>query len=384
MRLSIIATTLLLLLINGCSNSDSDGDTSIENPYTGYSSELYEAQENWLCRPDIEGEANVCNGDLNATLVFADGSTQLESPVIADTAPAIDCFYVYPTVSYDPGGNSDLVADKEIAATYTQAARYRSVCKLFAPLYRQITIPSLFEGNEAYSELAYADVLDAFKHFIAQGEGRGYILLGHSQGTMHLIRLIQQEIELQPWLAQRMISAHLLGLTIELPNDADTGATFQSTPPCTFERNTHCFVNYASFREDVPPEPETAIFGLARSADTRAACTHPNQLGGGKLNLDAYFNTSQFQAYTDPASNESITTAFVKVPGLIQGECVEQDARGYLAISVDADPSDPRTDDTGGDLAPGWGLHLIDVSLAQGDLISLAGIQLEAWLEELD
>lgn len=340
-----------------------------------------------MCRPDIEGDTNICNRNLDATLVFADGSTQLETAIIADAEPEIDCFYVYPTVSYDAGGNADLVADREIDATYIQAARYRSICRVFAPLYRQITIPALFLENQEHSELAYADVLDAFKHFIAQGSGpqgndRGFILLGHSQGTMHLIRLIQQEIESQPWLAQRMISAHLLGLTIELPNNADIGATFQSTPPCTFERNTHCFVNYSSFREDVPPEPETALFGLARSEDTRAACTHPNQLGGGKLNLDSYFSTTQFQAYTDPASNESIPTAFVKVPGLVQGECIEQGAKGYLAISVDADPNDPRTDDTGGDLAPGWGLHMIDASLAQGDLINLAAMQLEAWMSE--
>ena len=43
------------------------------------------------------------------------------------------------------------------------------------------------------------------------------------------------------------------------------------------------------------------------------------------------------------------------------------------------DPSDPRIDDIGGDLTPEWGMHLIDVNVAMGDLVSLARSQGKAF-----
>jgi hypothetical protein len=45
------------------------------NPFEGYTSAQYDETDNWLCRPDIEGDENVCNRDLSATIVFPDGST---------------------------------------------------------------------------------------------------------------------------------------------------------------------------------------------------------------------------------------------------------------------------------------------------------------------
>jgi len=51
------------------------------------------------------------------------------------------------------------------------------------------------------------------------------VLIGHSQGSMHLIRLIQEEIESHAYLSERMISAHLIGMLVELPLDTEVGAT---------------------------------------------------------------------------------------------------------------------------------------------------------------
>ena len=387
-----IRTILFLLLLVAClylirACSDSSDSRQPVNPYKGYVSEQYDGPENWLCRPDIKGEDNACEGDISSTIVFADGTTQYEGSISADDQP-VDCFYVYGTVSLDEGDNSDLIPGREIGEAFEGVARYRGVCKVYAPVYRQITIAALAKGKYEDSDLnavAYGDVLDAFKHFIANGDGRGFILVSHSQGSTHLIRLIQEEIESVPYLEQRMISAHLIGMTVALPRDGEVGATFLSTPPCTFEKEVGCFVNYESFRESVPPAEKTPllgsiILGNTDSEDTRAACTHPVDLGGGRLNLDSYFTLSQLGPYKDPSRNESITTPFVKVPGLIQGECIEQDSKGYLAITVDSDPSGPRVDDIDNDFLPGWGLHLIDVPLGQGDLVRLAERQADKWL----
>ncbi len=390
---------LLSALLIGCSDGSNSDRTQTEptpapevaaptNPFEGYSSTQYDEFDNWLCRPDIEGDDNVCNRDLSATIVFPDGSTQIEQYMDVDD-PALDCFYVYPTVSSDKTVNSDLEPGIETIVTYIQAARYRSVCKMFVPTYRQVTVAGLglaLSGGEIDAEaafdLAYGDVLDAFKQFIANGNGRGFILVGHSQGTAHLIRLIQEEIETQPYLAQRMATAHLIGLVVELPADDDVGATFQSTPPCNFDSEIGCFVNYSSFRETAPPTDETGFFGVTAKENTRVSCTHPVDLGAGRLNLDAYFSPVQLKPYTDDALNAAITTPFAKLPGLIQGECIEQGNKGYLAITIDSDLDDPRVDDVGNDGAPGWGLHGIDVALAQGDLVNLAQRQADVWLNQ--
>ena len=391
MRIRTILLPLLyvvcVFLIHACDNGgDGSGPRKPLNPYKGYVSEQYDGPENWLCRPDLEGEPNACAGDLSSTIVFADGSTQLEESVTAQDQP-VDCFYVYPTVSEDTSDNSDLdPGSGEIGAAFTQVARYRGVCKIFAPVYRQITVTALISGKYFDSDLndvAYNDVVDAFKHFIANGNGRGFILVSHSQGSTHLIRLIQEEIESDSYLTNRLIAAHLIGWTVALPNDAEVGATFESTLPCTFDNAIGCFVSYTSFREEVPPIEEAALgfhFGVTESEDTRAACTNPVDLGGGRLNLDSYFTLSQLEPYDDPELNESITTRFVKVPGLVQGECIEQDGKGYLAVTHDSDPSDPRVDDINNDFLPGWGLHMIDVPLGQGDLVMLAKRQAEEWL----
>lgn len=371
------------------SDSKSKGDSTTDlNPYEGYVSEQYRGAENWLCRPDLEAEANICARDVSATIVFADGTTQIEGNFSTVEQP-VDCFYVYPTTSVDTSDNSDLIpGNEEIGEVFSQVARYRKVCNVFAPVYRQITVAALLNGKYFDSDLndiAYGDVLDSFKHFIANHEGRGFLLIGHSQGSTHLVRLIQEEIEPSSYLAKRMISAHLLGWNVALPFDSDVGATFESTPPCTFDNEINCFVSYTSFRETVPPVEQAFLgfyFGVTDNDDTRAACTHPVDLGGGKLNLDSYFTQSELGPYSDPERNQSIETPFVKVPGLVQGECIEQDGKGYFSITIDADPSDPRVDDIDNDLFPGWGLHLIDFALAQGDLVSLAERQADKWLSE--
>lgn len=78
-------------------------------------------------------------------------------------------------------------------------------------------------------------------------------------------------------------------------------------------------------------------------------------------------------------------TAFVTLPGLLTTQCASTGGANYLSVHVDADPADPRTDDVPGDIAVGktvladWGLHLIDVSLANDDLVGLVPQQLAAW-----
>jgi hypothetical protein len=69
----------------------------------------------------------------------------------------------------------------------------------------------------------------------------------------------------------------------------------------------------------------------------------------------------------------------VHVEGLNAARCVNDGPRGYLSIRTNADPKDKRTDRIGGEVGiaglfiPGWGMHLADISLVQGDLVRLVG-----------
>ena len=101
----------------------------------------YSKPDTWLCRP---GRNDVCALPMSVTTITADGKRSVSPPIVANPNAPIDCFYVYPTVSNDPGGNSDMKAGpEEIGVTFAQFSPLRTQCRLFAPLYRQITLAAL-------------------------------------------------------------------------------------------------------------------------------------------------------------------------------------------------------------------------------------------------
>jgi hypothetical protein len=388
---------LASILVSGCDSIQDETSPETEIPFAGYSSEQYDSGTNWLCHPDLAAADDQCAADLDATIVYADGTTELEpfEPVLN---PQVDCFYVYPTVSFDTGLNSDLVPSEENFVALLQAARYSSVCRVFAPIYRQVTVGAIFGDVEGDFELAYNDVLDAFKHYIAnENNGRGFVLIGHSQGTAHLRRLVAEEVESNEYLADRLIAAHLIGLTIEIPKGADVGATFQQTPVCRNTDETGCVISYASYR-NTDPLLDESFFGLAEDDNNEAICTHPAALMGGTATLDAYFNNDSIPAldsviierapggpFADENLRNTITTPFYKMPDFLIAECITTASGAkILEITVKADPNDPRADDFNGEftLGVGWGLHLTDINLGMGDLVALAASQSQSWLED--
>lgn len=363
-------------------------------PYPGYVSEVYSDPASWLCRPDMD---DVCDRELDATAVYASGRTRVERFRPA-AAPRIDCFYVYPTISTDESGNSDLEPgdDQELFVVRQQAARLGEACRLFAPVYRQVTLTgllSLLGGTPipTDSQLAYQDVLDAWKHYVANdSEGRGVVLIGHSQGASHLTRLVREEIDPNPVLRDRLVSAMLLGTSVQVAGGRDVGGDFANVPLCRRPYQTGCVISYATFRATSPP-PENSRFGVSRGPGLHAACTNPAALGGGRGTLHPYLGTNGQSlpiyplpdpppAWLDPALGVSIETPFVTAPGLFEAECAEHNGFHYLAITINGDPDDPRFDDlTGADITPDWGLHLVDVSLALGDLVDVAKRQARAY-----
>ena len=341
----------------------------------------YAKPANWLCLP---GRADVCAVPLRTTALNPNGYGSTGQSAIARDPP-LDCFIVYPTVSRDRGMNSDLLPGdgEEKAAVQSQFARFASACRLFVPMYRQMTTGAVAAaatgGDVTQAGLtALADIRAAFAEFRRRTAGRPFVLIGHSQGALMLQQLIVRDIEGKAG-AKQMKLAILPGYNLLVPPGKRVGGTFRSTPTCARVGETGCVLSWVSYREKNAPPPG-AMFGYADRPGMTVACTNPASPGAtGWVALDSYWNAR----LNLPVPGGPITwssegpppTPFLRTEGLVSGRCVQDGPRGYLSIRTNADPSDKRTDRIGGEVGlmgfflPGWGMHLVDMNVAQGDLV---------------
>ena len=359
----------------------------------------YSDAKSWLCRPDLPRGASACDIDHTTTVISASGKFKRET-WRADPKAPIDCFYIYPTVSTDTTPNSDMVADPaEKNVIRQQFSRFGSVCRTFAPLYRQVTLAGLRRamapgggGPRFERGVQYDDVRDAWNYYLTHDNNRrGFVLVAHSQGSFILNRLIREEIDGKP-IQSRMLSAILLGTVIAVPKGKDVGGSFQHVPLCHSATQLGCVVTFASYRSTIPP-PANTLFGRVPEPNMAAACTNPAALGGGSGELHAYLDksgktiTSTIAPKPWVTPEQPIDTPWVSVPGLLSAKCTSnENASGYLEVTVNGNPSDPRVDDIVGDIGrtgnvlANWGLHLIDVNLVMGNLVDIVGQQAKAYL----
>ena len=350
---------------------------------TALAEPAYEAQSNWLCLP---GRADLCSTPLPTTALNPNGYGNVGNNRPPPKAPPIDCFYVYPTVSTDRGMNSDLLPGREERlAAETQFARFASVCRPFAPMYRQMTLAAVAAAATGADVtrnglIAYADLRSAWRNYIqTKNQGRPFVLIGHSQGSLMLQQLIAREIETNPAVARRMMLAILPGYNVLVPQGKLVGGTFKKTPLCSRPGEARCVLSWVSFRERNVP-PRGAIFGHAEAPGMTVACVNPARPGSRSWEkLDSYwFARSTLPVPGGPirwSSDGAPPTTYLRTEGLASARCVNEGPRGHLSIRTNADPNDKRTDRIGGEVAvfglflPGWGMHLADIAVAQGDLI---------------
>jgi hypothetical protein len=287
-------------------------------------------------------------------------------------------------VSHDRGLNSDLIIGEEKFEAKAQFASFSSVCRTFAPIYRQMTvsaIASMAFGSDIApaARIAYGDVANAWRTYLTRyNQGRPFVLIGHSQGSALLIQLIAREIEGKP-IARQMKLAILPGYNVLVPPGKLVGGSFKSTPLCSRAGETGCVISWTSFRDKNPP-PAGAMFGYADRPDMTVGCVNPAAPGSRDwVKLDSYWHAkSDYAVPGGPirwSSEGAPPTPYVRTDGLVSGRCINEGARGYLAIRTNHGPGDKRTDHVGGEVAvlgmflPGWGMHLSDMPEAQGDLV---------------
>jgi hypothetical protein len=334
----------------------------------------YTLEQNWLCRP---GRTDACSTPTTSTVIAADGSRVVVTHAVAADAP-IDCFYVYPTVSPEQSLNSDMASTGvEEQAAVSQFAPFGQQCRTFAPRYRQVTVAGLHSalggGPRPDTALAYGDIVDAFHSYLAHdNQGRGFVLIGHSQGSGILSRLIAAEIDGKP-LQSRFVSAIIPGTLVEVAAAADAGGTFAHIPLCARAGDTGCVVAYSTYLLSGMPV-ESPRFGVEKTAGRVAACVDPAKLAGSGT-LDA-----EFPSVLSPTND--VATTFIDLPGVVSGRCVTRDAQTYIAITTTDDARGTRVAERLAALQtrrPGWGLHVLDMNLALGDLVSIVGTQAHSW-----
>lgn len=333
------------------------------NPFPGFESPHYGTDAMWMCKPGLAN--NYCLKDLDAIEAKADGTFEKVVEKVATDHP-VDCLYWYPTVARTEEPTSLDFSDPKpmLDALRTQAARFSRVCNVYAPFYRQT---SLNRGGDRV--LAYQDVVDSFKHYLANySQGRDFVLLGHSQGSGHLTRLMKDFIDNDPKLRQRLISALPIGSGVTVKKGDVVGGSFQNIPLCTSGDQLGCVITYRAYAASSPPAA-----GAASSA-TESACTSPAQLNGkGKLFSGSYFYARPTN-FMRPNFGPQFTEPFALFRNLFEGECVD----GNLLISYHKDPADQRREYVSLQGGGGMGLHIMDFHFAVDDLLEVVSKQIAA------
>ena len=343
----------------------------------------YDQAEAWLCRPDLPQDP--CRDDLDATEVRADGA-HIARPFVPAAHPLADCFYVYPTVDMEvsPGNHDDFTDTSRMREfTRAQVARFSSVCRVFVPLYRQMTIGTYLAPADEHQrrfDVAFGDVQAAFRHYLAHfDDGRGIVLLGHSQGAQMVEKLLQTTFDDDPAMRARLVVALPIGGDVNVAEGSTRGGTFHNLPLCTSDDELGCVVAYATYAPEGLKHPWPGPPGPGR----RTACVNPAALGGpsrARLSGTAFVTHSRYRDNM-PGSGLA-STPFVILPDFYSAWCVDRpDGFSYLAVTPDPRPGDTRSNPLDLDAAL-WrqqlgrvqlGLHILDYQFTQDDLVRLVG-----------
>ena len=345
----------------------------------------------WLCKPGAT--ADPCVGDLSTTVLPESGPSTVQHDSIP-AEPSIDCFYVYPTVSLQQGVTADLHIDPaEISMARLQASRFSQICKVYAPMYRQVTLRGLFAGAQTATAVAaaYAGVQSAWKDYLAHySHGRGVLVIGHSQGAAMLISLLKHQVDANPSQRKLLVSAILLGGNVTVPIGRTVGGSFQHIPACTASSQVGCVLAYSSF--DQPPStnspfgrPGLGVSSMSDGSSTaglQVLCTNPADLSGtAAATLTPYFPTRSQHAGLDGTAQltaPDLPTRWVAEPRLYTGQCLSQGGATWLQVSAPITAGDTRQV-ARQTIGPGWGLHLVDMNVAMGDLVDVARVETAAY-----
>lgn len=308
----------------------------------------------WLARPDIPD-----NPALWTPPAYQPGKS-----------PPAAVFFIHPT-SYLQRAHWNAPLDDEEAngraALFLrgQASAFNEVGAIWAPRYRQATFGAFLTTQaeaEKALDLAYADVAAAFAEFLREiGPDRPIILAGHSQGSLHLSRLLREQVAGRP-IAKRVVAAYVVGWPISKVADLP----FLGLPECTAADQAGCLLSWQSFAEPSDPSMVTDLYdatngptGIPRRG-TAMVCTNP-LTGTPDAEADAAANLGTL---IPAADLRTATIAAGRVPAKCGG-------RGMLTIGPPVE--------LGPYVLPGNNYHVFDYSLFWANVRADAARRRAAW-----
>ncbi len=338
----------------------------------------------WLCGPRGP-KANPCHASQTATVLGRGGVNGGVRRGGLARKPRVDCFYLYPTVSPQRGPNADRrIRAEQRAAAEIQASRFSGACRVYAPIYRQLTQAAFVNpaaNTKAARTVAYRDVLTAWREYLKyDNDGRGVVLIGHDQGAQMLTQLLAKEIERKRSVRDRLVSAILPGANVTTLRGRRTGGSFRVVEPCRSNKQVGCVIAYSTFGSQPPGDAVVSrvyspVFKRPPDRTKRVVCTNPSALVGGVGEIKPYFPT---RVLPGPLSAMSpglpLATPWVYYPGLYTSRCTARQNATWLQITPTRNTADPRvrvTDVQG----PRWGYHLADMNLFMAQLVTLVKIK---------
>ncbi len=314
----------------------------------------------WIARPGLS--PNPAEWRPNA----ADG-TPAPPPVLLPRRAAT--FYIHPTTylatdrwngPIDAGGE---VGNRTNLFVRSQASAFNSVSDIWAPRYRQAAFGAfLLTSDNATKalDLAYGDVLRAFDAFLsAQPLASPVILAAHSQGSLHLLRLLKDR---RAALNGRLVAAYVAGWPVGVTSDLPA----TGLPACTAADQGGCVLSWQSFGD--PPNTEMitdawlGTKGLTGADHALADMLCVNPLTGTR---DAAAPPSANLGTLEP--DQAFGTANL-LPGRVGATC----RGGFLII-------DGEVPNLGPYVLPGNNYHVYDYALFWGSIRSDAERRLKAF-----
>jgi hypothetical protein len=314
----------------------------------------YSQASNWIARP---GSAD-------------DPSHWRPAGVEEGSSGGAAVFYIHPTTylltdrwnaPLEPGGDAEF---RTRLFAQSQASAFNGVGEVWAPRYRQAAYGAfLLDSRDASAALdfAYRDVAAAFDRFVAEAGDRPIILAGHSQGALHLERLLREKVAGKP-IAKRIVAAYVVGWPIS--TSADLPAL--GLPACQSPDRARCILSWMTFGD--PPNPDfifpewekTKGLGGGERRQKDVLCVNPiSGVAGGAA------AASDNPGTLIPSADMRSATL---QPGAVGAHCAE----GLLII-------DGLAPQLGPFVLPGNNYHVYDYALFWGAIRRDATRRLAAW-----
>jgi len=234
------------------------------------------------------------------------------------------------------------------------ASAFNASTQLWAPKYRQATFGAFLADRPERTralDLAYGDVREAFRAFEADiPAGQPIVLVGHSQGALHLKRLLRDEVAGKP-LARRIAAAYVIGWPVSLAHDLPA----MGLPACTAAGQPGCVISWLSYAEPADPRLTLTAYARFSALDGRSPGGSPflcsNPLTGGTG------GSAPASANRGTLVPDATMSGGMLVPATVPARCA---ANGFLLIG-----SPPAM---GPYVLPGNNYHVYDLLLFWANL----------------